>query len=81
MDSGFANKAWSEQLGISFPILSDWGGDTTRKYGIFNPRTKAARRATFLIDKTGKVVEIHLDQEALDPTNVVVACERQKLKG
>lgn len=81
MDSGFANKAWTSDLGISFPTLSDWGGDVTRRYGIFNSQTKVARRATFLVDKTGKIVDIQLDREALDPTNVVTACERHNLKG
>ena len=81
MDGFFANKAWTDQLGTNFPMLSDLGGETTRRYGIFNPQTRMVRRATFLIDKTGKIVEIQLDQEALDPTNVVVACERHKLKG
>jgi alkyl hydroperoxide reductase subunit AhpC len=81
MDGFFANKAWTNELGTNFPMLSDIGGDVTRRYGIFNPQTKAARRATFIIDKTGKVVEIQLDQEALDSANAVNACERHKLKG
>ena len=80
MDNPFANKAWTDQLGTTFPMLSDLGGDTTRRYGIFNPQTKAARRATFLIDKSGQVLEIQLDREALDPSNTVAACERHKLK-
>jgi len=45
------------------------------------PADQAARRATFLIDKSGKVLEIQLDKEALDPANAVAACERHKLKG
>jgi peroxiredoxin len=81
LDSGFANKAWTDQAGISFPMLSDWGGDTARKYGIYNPVTKAARRATFLIDKSGKVLEMQWDKEAADPNYAVAACERHKLKG
>jgi peroxiredoxin len=80
-DSGFANKAWASQIGTSFPILSDWGGDTARKYGIYNAQRKLARRATFLVDKTGKVLEIQLDKEAQDPSNAISACERHKLKG
>jgi peroxiredoxin len=80
MDSTFSNKAWAEKMNATFPILSDWGGDTTRAYGIYNPSYKAARRVTYLIDKSGKVAEMHLDKEALDPTKVVEACERRKLK-
>ncbi len=79
MDSSFSNKAWADKIGVTFPLLSDWGGDTTKKYGLFNPQYKAARRATFLIGKDGKVLEVHLDKEALDPHNVVAACERHKL--
>ncbi len=81
VDGFFANKAWTEQLGTNFPMLSDLGSNVTRRYGIFNPQNNAARRATFLIDKTGKIVEIQLDQEALDSANAVNACERHKLKG
>jgi peroxiredoxin (alkyl hydroperoxide reductase subunit C) len=79
MDSTFSNKAWAEKIGVTFPLLSDWGGQTVRKYGLFNEKYKAARRATFLIDKQGKVLEVNLDKEALDPHNVVAACERHKL--
>ena len=81
MDGFFANKAWTDQLGTNFPMLSDLGGDVTRHYGIWNPQTKMVRRATFIIDKSGKIVEIQLDKDALDPANVVDACERHKLKG
>lgn len=79
MDSSFSNKAWAEKIGVTFPLLSDWGGDTTKKYGLFNPAYKASRRATFLIGKDGKVLEVHLDKEAIDPHNVVTACQRHKL--
>lgn len=81
MDSPYSNKAWAEKIGVTFPLLSDWGGETTQKYGIYNPQYKAARRVTYLIDKQGKVLEMHVDKQALDPANVVAACERRKLKG
>ncbi len=79
MDSPYSNKAWADQIGVTFPLLSDWGGDTTKKYGLYSPAYKAARRATFLIGKDGKVLEVHLDKQALDPHNVVQACERHRL--
>ena len=79
MDSPFSNKAWADSIGVTFPLLSDWGGVTTRKYGLYNSTYKAARRATFLIGKDGKVLEVHLDKQAVDPHNVVEACERHKL--
>jgi len=81
MDSPFSNKAFAEKIGVTFPLLSDWGGDTTKAYGLYNPKYKAARRVNYLIDKDGKIVEMQLDNDAVDPTKVVDACERRKLKG
>lgn len=79
MDSRFANAAFAEKIKVTFPLLSDWGGDVTKEYGIYNPQYKAARRVTYLIDKQGKVVEMQLDRDAIDPEKVVMACERKKL--
>jgi peroxiredoxin len=80
MDSTFSNAAFAEKIGINFPLLSDWGGDVTKEYGIYNPQYKAARRVTFLIDKEGKIAEMQVDSAAVDPTAVVASCERRKLK-
>jgi peroxiredoxin len=80
MDSTFSNKAWAEKINISFPLLSDWGGDVVRTYGIYNPKYKAARRVNYLIDKDGKVLEMQLDSEAIDPTKIVNICEVKKPK-
>ncbi len=80
MDSSFSNKAWAEQIKVTFPLLSDWGGETVRKYGIYSPKYKAARRVNYVIDKTGKVAEMQVDSEAIDPTKVVTFCERRTHK-
>ena len=79
MDSPFSNKAWAEKIGVTFPLLSDWGGDVTKEYGLYNPKYKAARRVNYVIDKNGKVVEMQLDSEAIDPSEVVEACQARKL--
>jgi peroxiredoxin len=80
MDSPYANNAFAKQIGVTFPLLSDWGGEVTREYGIYNPSYKAARRVTYLIDKKGTVIEMQVDKDAIDPTNIVTACKREKLK-
>ena len=86
LDSPFANKAWAEKINVSFSLLSDSGGAVIREYGIAKEydmnkvKLIAARRVNYLIDKTGKVVEMQLDSDAVDPTKVVDACERKKLK-
>ena len=58
MDSPFANRAFAEQIGVSFPLLSDWGGEVTHQYGIYTDKYKAARRVNFLIGKDGKILDI-----------------------
>ncbi len=80
MDSPFSNAAWAEKIGVSFPLLSDWGGDITKKYGLYDEKRKIGRRVNFLIDKEGKIVEIQVDSDAVDPTQIVTSCERRKLK-
>jgi peroxiredoxin (alkyl hydroperoxide reductase subunit C) len=83
MDSPFANKAFADKEGIQFPIASDWfnEGKVTRDvFGIYNEKYKAARRVNYLIDKEGKVAEIQLDKDAIDPTKLVDACKARRLK-
>lgn|SRR5215471_4358142 len=81
MDSPFSNKAWKEKIGTTFPLLSDWGGDITRAYGLYNEKSKTGRRANFLVDKDGKIINEQSDRDAVDPTNTVDACERSEHKG
>ena len=86
IDSPFANYNFGLQNGVSFPLLSDMSGKTIDEYGLLEERDvqgvkmKSARRATFLIGKDGRVIEESVDREAVDPTKIVAACERQKLK-
>src|SRR5436309_14006581 len=80
MYSAFSNAAWAEKIAVTFPLLSDWGGDVTKQYGLYNPKYKAARRVNYLIDKSGKVVEMQIDTDAVDPTKIVTLCERRKTK-
>jgi len=80
IDSPFANHAFAQQNGVTFPILGDMSGSAIKAYGL-EKEVKVqgvplvtARRATFLIDKNGKVIEEHADNEAVDPTKIVDAC-------
>jgi peroxiredoxin len=84
MDSPFANYAFAQQNGVTFPLLGDMSGEATRAYGLLNPidihgvKMDSARRATFLINKEGKVEEVQVDRDAVDPTKIVTLCERKK---
>jgi len=84
VDSQFANKAYAEQIGVTFPLLSDFTRDVTTKYGILNERFPVAHRTTFVIDKEGIIRHIDREAEALDPNNAHAACsllEHRKAAG
>jgi len=70
VDSPFALKAWAEHEGYKFPLLSDFWphGEVASAYGVFNEKAGLANRGTFLIDTTGVVrfVEINQPGEARD---------------
>lgn len=57
VDTPFSLKAWAEQQGYQFPLLSDFWphGEVAQKYGVFNDKAGLALRGTFLIDKEGVV--------------------------
>ena len=80
MDSAFSNKAFADQIGVTFPLLSDWGGKVTHEYGIYRDQYQAARRVNFLIGKDGRIIEEQIDKDAIDPTKIVDACQRPKMK-
>jgi peroxiredoxin len=80
MDSPFANKAFADKIGVTFPLLSDWGGEVTKKYGIYVDKYQAPRRVNFLIGKDGRILEEQVDDAAIDPSKIVDACERPKMK-
>jgi len=81
IDSPFSNHAFAVQNGISFPLLGDMNATAIKAYGLEKQATiggvsmPTARRATFLIDKEGKVVEEQIDRDAVDPTKIVDACQ------
>ncbi len=84
MDSPFANYAFAEKNDVKFPLLGDQSGTATKEYGLLQDmdikgvKLQSARRATFLIGKDGKIEEMQVDREAVDPTKIVTVCERKK---
>jgi mycoredoxin-dependent peroxiredoxin len=75
VDSTWSNRAFREQLGVEFPILSDWKRDAARQYGLLDENSGVARRATFVVDKAGVVRKVDVGREALDPSGVAGMCK------
>ncbi len=74
VDSRDTNKAFAQELGIKFPILSDESKTVSKQYGVLIPLIRFAKRTTFLIDKNGIVRAIQKGGEAADPANALEAC-------
>ena len=56
-DPVFALRAWADQQGYFFPLLSDYWphGEVAQSYGVLNDRTGAPVRGTFLVGRDGLV--------------------------
>ena len=55
-DSPFSHENWAKSVGIShYPLLSDVHRKTAHDYGIYMETWNANSRATFVLDKTGKI--------------------------
>lgn len=79
VDGGFALNAWKSQMGVEFPLLSDFypHGAVAEKYGVLLPNG-VAERAVIGIDKDGKVKYINVNPilEVPDLTSCAVAFDK-----
>lgn len=59
VDSHFALRAWGDQEKYTFSLLSDFWphGSVAMQFGVFVDEAGIANRATFVIDRDGKIVE------------------------
>lgn len=55
-----SNTRWASELGVSFPILSDFWphGAVAQAYGCFNEAIGVAMRSTYVLDEDGIVRDI-----------------------
>lgn len=72
VDSVYTLRAWADQRGYEFPLLSDFWphGEIAQRYGVFNDKTGFANRGTFLVDTHGVIrfAETKPPGEARDQT-------------
>lgn len=55
-DSHFSHKAWKEKLGLKHSLLSDLKREVSKKYGLYLEDFNCSKRATVLVDKSGKII-------------------------
>ena len=74
MDSSPANRRFAEDIGVTFPLLSDWKRKVVKDYGLLDENSGYAARATFVLDKDGVIKSIEEGRTAVDPTGAYQAC-------
>ena len=74
MDSSPANKRFAEDIGVKFPLLSDWRRKAVKDHGVYNEASGYGNRATFVVDKEGIIRHIEEGRTAIDPTGAYQAC-------
>ena len=77
-DNGPTLRHWAAELGVSYPLLSDFSQRKTSKdYGVLIEDRGIASRATFVIDTEGRISHIEEGGDAVDPTGALNACTRK----
>lgn len=78
-DSIYSHEAWAKSLGgITYPLLADIHRDVVKRYGVHWPELNACFRATFVIDKQGRVrfVERYGKGELPDPRKILAEVKK-----
>jgi mycoredoxin-dependent peroxiredoxin len=74
VDSSPANHAFAKQIGVTFPLLSDFHRKVSEEYGVLNAQQDFANRTTFVVNKQGIITHIDVGGQALSPNGAVDAC-------
>jgi peroxiredoxin len=78
IDSVYSHKAWADSLGIKHRLLSDMGGTVAKQYGMFLEDKHITKRATVVIDKTGTVQFVKVQEilTARDDNEILEALKK-----
>ena len=76
-DNFYSLKEFAAKNNVTFPLLTDFAKrQVSIAYGVFMPDNGMANRATFVVNKEGKISYIQEGNSAIDPTGADTACSR-----
>jgi len=61
-DSFFSHKAWADSLELKHTLLADFNREVVKKYGLYFEPLNCGKRATVIVDKTGKVAYVKVQE-------------------
>jgi len=69
VDGPWCHRAFSENRGLHFPLLSDFEpkGDIAKRYGVFDFGEGSCERALFVVDKEGVVQWAYVSPIGVNP--------------
>jgi peroxiredoxin len=77
-----SQKEFAEKNKLTFPLLSDFSKrKVAQDYGVLIQDLGIANRATFVVDKEGKIKYIEEGKTAIDSSGAEAACSRLHHKG
>ena len=77
-----SQKEFAEKNKLTFPLLSDFTKrEVAKDYGVLITEMWIANRATFVVDKEGKIQYIEEGKTAVDSSGAEAACSRLHHKG
>lgn len=59
VDTLALQQKFNDKENLNFPLLADAEKNFAKTYGVLNPKNNLAGRATFVIDKEGKLAKIY----------------------
>ena len=74
VDSSPANNRFAQDINVTFPLLSDFKRKVVRDYGLFDEERGFGVRASFVVDKEGRIRHLEEGRSAIDPTGAYEAC-------
>ena len=80
-DGAWALAAWKKELGVSYPILSDFFplGATAQKYGVALDPRMIAKRVVIVVGKDGRIAWIQATEKMSDIPDYdpVMSCSKE----
>jgi len=77
-DDVATQKRFRDELKLPYPLLSDAGGKVARQYAGTMAVVGLASRANYVIGQDGKVAQVVLGGDAVDPSSAIAGCPLKK---
>jgi peroxiredoxin Q/BCP len=78
VDDVATQKRFRDELKLPYRLLSDAGGKVAKLYAGTMPVVGLASRANFVVGQDGKIAQIVLGGDAVDPNSAIAACPLRK---